>query len=71
MLLNLRALAHSNMTDVEISRTPLHFAPRIKYRGPNRDPTTEMATTYIGDTFMSIPEEERRNNGIVEPNAPA
>jgi len=58
MLLNLRALAHSNMTDMEMSRTTLHFAPHTpKFRRANPDMTTGMASTYLGDTFMGIPEE--------------
>jgi hypothetical protein len=60
MLLNLRALAHSNMTDMEMSRTTLHFAPHTpKFRRANRDMTTGIASTYLGDIFTEVPEEER------------
>jgi hypothetical protein len=59
MLLNLRALAHSNnMTDIEMSRTTLHFAP-VKYPGTKPDVTTEVVRTHLGDTSTGISEEER------------
>jgi hypothetical protein len=46
------------MTDIEMSKTKLHFAP-VKYRRTNPDVTTEVVRTYLGDTSTGISEEER------------
>jgi hypothetical protein len=55
MLLNLRALAFSNnvSTDMETTRTGLHFAP-LKLRKLKLEVTTGMET-YPDDTLTSIP----------------
>ncbi|KIM76854.1 hypothetical protein PILCRDRAFT_825832 [Piloderma croceum F 1598] len=55
MLLNLRALAFSNNvpTDMETTRTGLHFAP-LKLRRLKLEVTTGMET-YPGNTLTSVP----------------
>lgn len=63
MLLNLRALAHSNnTTDIEMSRTTLHFAP-VKYHRTKPDVTTGVVRTFLGDTSTGISEERAGVDG--------
>jgi hypothetical protein len=63
MLLNIRALAHSNhTTDMEMSAATLHFAP-LKYCKTKPDVTMGTMSVYLGDGFRGIPEERHGDDG--------